>query len=272
MLVSNRLSIFLLSTVLFLSCYEKKEGCLDVLAANFNLEADVDCCSDPDGCCCEFPQLTFSIKHQFGNENLGRGKMYTTDFGQPFYIDTICFFISNVRLTDGSGYAVNDTIIVQSANGQEVPRPDDVAIISSTSFSIELGAFLRPGIYSNLSFIVGITEPERSAPSDQFESSHPLAESQTKLRDSISNALLLYAVGLIPDTLGNSVRHLQRSSAFTVSVNLPVKIIKEPGKSITIPLGIDYQKWLGTFDLENDDPDQLNQKILDGIQQSFTIL
>ncbi|MBK8501249.1 MAG: hypothetical protein IPL46_03050 [Saprospiraceae bacterium] len=272
MQVNRRLTILLLFTILLLSCYEKKEGCLDVLAANFNLEADVDCCQDPGTCCCEYPKLSFSIKHQFGSENLSRGRLYTTDLGQPYYIDTIRFFISNVRLLDGNEYAVSDTIIIKSSNGEEVARPDDVAIVSSTSFSIELGDFVRPGIYSNLSFVVGITEPERTASYDQFESPHPLAENQTRLKDSISKSLLLYDVGLIPDTLDGAVSHFQLPASFTVLINLPVEIIKEPGKSITIPLGIDYQKWLETLDLDNGDPDLQNQKILQGIGQSFSIL
>lgn len=272
MQVSKRLSVLLLFTILFLNCYEKKEGCLDVLAANFALEADIDCCQDPDACCCEYPKLSFSIKHQFGSENLSKGKLYFTDSGDPFYIDTIRFFISNVRLLDGAEYAVDDTIQIKSADGQTVARPDDLSIISSTGFSIEIGAFKRPGIFTNLGFIVGLTEPERSAASDQFESPYPLAENQTKLRDSISKELLLYDVGWIPDTLTRKVIHLQMPASFTVAIDLPVEITKDPGRAITIPLAIDYQKWLGPIDLQNDESDVQKQKILQGLTQSFSIL
>jgi hypothetical protein len=270
-ILKTSLSVFLV-TVLLLSCYEKKEGCLDVYASNFALDADLDCCENPDDCCCQYPELKLSIKHQYQGENLGPGKIYHTQHGQPFRLESLMFFICNVRLTDGPDYATSDTLLIVDQHGQTHPRPDDVEVVSTGKFSITVGTFNRPGIYNRLKFMVGLNEPERSAPSDQFDPGHPLALGQTHLKDTLSGEWLSYQLAWIPDTASQQVELLQVPANNLIEVELPVEIIKNAGSDITIPLAIDYQHWLGSIDLQSDDQTTKNRKILEHLAQSFSIL
>lgn len=268
----NRISLcVLLLSVFVASCYEKKEGCLDVFASNFALDADINCCKDKQDCCCNYPKLTLSIKQQYENENLAAGKIYLTNLGQPFMIEDIHFFISNVRLTDGSDFATDDTLMIMTNNGQSEARPDDVLTVSSDVFSFRVGTFNRPGNYTQLKFLVGLSEPERTAPSSQFAATHPLASGQTTLRDTLNDEWLTYSVAWIPDTVSLITEQLQVSADNLIEVIIPVNISKKPGQDITIPLIIEYHKWLGTIDLIHDDQTTKNTKILEQLAQSFSI-
>ncbi len=265
------LCIILLS-VFVASCYEKKEGCLDVFASNFALDADINCCRNNQDCCCNYPKLTLSIKHQYESENLATGKIYLTRLGQPFMTESIHFFISNVRLTDGSDFATDDTLMIVTNDGQIKARPDDVLIVNSDAFSFKVGTFNRPGNYTQLKFLVGLSEPELSAPSSQFAEGHPLASGQTTLRDTLNDEWLTYRVAWIPDTVSLVTEHLQVSAENLIEVIIPVNISKNPGQDITIPLIIEYHKWLGEIDLIRDDQATKNSKILEQLAQSFSIL
>ncbi|MCB0685279.1 MAG: hypothetical protein KDC53_02105 [Saprospiraceae bacterium] len=254
-------------------CYEKQEGCLDVLAENFDLEADVDCCPGPDNCCCEYPKVTWRIKHEYRDENLTAGKTLLTNSGQPFQIEYIRFFLSNFRLIDhGTAYAVNDSISMRGQSGQEILRPDDVKIVNLSTFSLDFEVFNRTGTYMTMDFTVGLTEPELNADRTSFESSHPLASDQKELRDTINNEWWMYDMAWIPDTSTKLVQYIHRPSTDAIAISLPIDLVKNPGESLSISIAIDYTVWLQDIDIEHDDQDTINDKLLAGLAKSFSIL
>lgn len=266
-------TIFLLlgGLVGIFGCYEKKEGCLDVLAGNFSLEADIDCCENADNCCCEYPMLSFSLKHQFGEGNLSTNQTYSNKLGQTFEINQIQFFISQIRLVEGSSrFALDDSLEIVGNNGQTVLKPDDITVVETGLFSVKFGAFKRPGSYDQLEFVIGLDEPERSASRDQFDSGHPLAEND--LRDTLENQWLLYDITWVPDTLSGVADHLRYPADTTILITLPVNISKDPGENVVIPLSIDYSKWFDQIDILGDDKPVIHQKILSALAGSFQIL
>lgn len=268
----SQVLILLSFLFLFVSCYEKKEGCLDVLAKNFVLDADISCCENPDDCCCEYPVLSWRIKQQYEEANLSSADVYYTKLGQPFRIEKILFFVSNIRLTDIQSYAVDDTIRIEESNGQVLDRPDDVTLLSSSLFTAEFGVFNRPGSYTMLEFTVGLSEPERSADRHQFVAPNPLAPSQAELRDSINDQWLTYDISWVPDTTSGEIVHLTIPADVNVTVTLPVDVSKDPGEDLTLSLSIDYARWFEEIDLGIDDQATIQQKILAGLAKSFFIL
>ena len=61
----GRYLIIALAAVLALglsACYEPEEGCLDVAAKNFQVDADLNCPDD----CCEYPNLKLLLSHRVG--------------------------------------------------------------------------------------------------------------------------------------------------------------------------------------------------------------
>ena len=55
------LFLFICLACCFAGCYEPIEGCLDVRATNFDLNADRSC---PDNCC-EYPELRLKLLHRY---------------------------------------------------------------------------------------------------------------------------------------------------------------------------------------------------------------
>jgi len=264
--------ILIASMLLISSCYEREEGCLDVLSSNFAVDADDDCCAGKGECCCTYPKLTISVKHQMDSNNLSSDSIYYTDFGQPFTVDQVEFFISNVRLfIDSESYAITDEIEITASTGEIIARPDDIKVMSTSTFSSSIGSFTKPGTFTELRFLVGITEPEKSASRDQFLDDHPLAETSDDLRDE-SGELLLYDINWRPDTASADPTVLRRSLEAPIEVRIPINLEKQAGDAVTIGLGIDYLSWFRTIDVGTDSEEVQKSKIEASIPGSFSAL
>ena len=265
--------LFLLFLSVFTwSCYEQKEGCLDVLATNFQLDADVDCCRKNEECCCQYPKLITSIKHEYDGTNLASGRVYHTESGQPFFIQSIRFLVSGIKLqTDDREISIIDSLEIIDANGQLQVVPNDFTVFSSASFSYTIGDFTEPGDYTDMHFLLGLGPSMSTADPNQFDADHPLGLGSASIRDSIGD-LLLYDIAWIPDTISMEVEHLQAKADHLIPISVPLEGSKPAGASITIPLVIDYTKWFNKLDLALDPIEVRKQKILDGMVTSFSIL
>ena len=124
-----------ISLLLFSGCYEKQEGCLDAFAENFDFEADSDCCegTDSDECCCMYPDLSLTVQHQVGEENMVLGNVYLNDRNQPYIINKVSFYMSTVQLYDKIWYSVDESIAL-TMNDQVKEVPDDITRITRQGF------------------------------------------------------------------------------------------------------------------------------------------
>ncbi len=261
---------FLLALTL-LCCYEPQEGCLDADATNFALEADEDCCTSADECCCEYPQLSLSLKHKMADANLSFDEVYLDKAGNPFRINSIHFFTSNIQFIGEQIHGVTDSISINDNAGSSVLRPDDVTVVSAQTFSFPVGTFKRSGSYSAVRFIVGLNEPELSSPGDQFGSDHPLSYSDETLIDDQGNRIMA-RITLMTDTISMQIRDLEIPGSNSVAVELPVDLFVPRAAGIALPIGVEYQLWFGDLDVLGDSDSILIAKIVAGIPASMSIL
>lgn len=105
---------FFLALFFVFGCYEQQEGCLDALASNFEIDSDDGCSS-----CCEYPHLTFTIKHLYDTLNFNLGQVYSNGLGQTFIPRAISFFVSDVTLLQGENWRPVDNSILIS-NGRAI--------------------------------------------------------------------------------------------------------------------------------------------------------
>lgn len=266
--IINRPSLtgtFLLLGVLFSGCFEKKEGCLDVLASNFDAGADKNCC-------CTYPKLTFDVKHSYDSTNLSLSDVYTNALGQDFKILAIAFYISDVQLRSNDQWiAVSNTIGFRDRTGGFHIRPDDVTIINRQTFKFNVGEFLSPGTFDQLRFSIGLKAPESSADPESVSDDHPLSStSVNQLWDPV-DGYLSYQISLV-DTLQQDTLHWKTPATTNALVNLEIdlKIDKQIGEELVIPLEIDYSKWLQSVDIRSDSPEDIEQKIRVGIESSIS--
>ena len=243
-----------------------------MLASNFQFDADVDCCRKDGECCCQYPKLIVSVKHQYEGENLASGKVYHTALGQPFRLQSIRFLASGIQLIENEeSVSIIDLLEIQSGGQNTMLVPDDFTVFSSAKFSFTIGDFIRPGSYTSLHFNIGVDDVVEMTDPTQFDADHALGQGSNGMRDS-TGPLLLYDIAWIPDTTTMEVVNLQMRADQLAPVIVPLEGDKPAGISITIPLVIEYALWFREIDIGEDSFELQKEKILEGMSQSFSIL
>ena len=248
--------------LLLFGCYEPREGCLDALASNFAIDAD-------EHCCCEYPQLTFTLKHLYDSLDFDLGSIYENRLGQHFIPQRINFYFSDVSLAQGSDWIGVDETIELSVNSVINTEPDDVTEINRRGFEFPVGEFLTPGVFTAVRFSVGLNPPEVDAFASEFEDTHPLDTANNELWSQMLG-YLSYSCEIISDTAQLDTLTLVDAASPSIPIELPVELLKTRGAKLTIPLAIDYRQWFESIDFENDDEELIRQKISAGIKNSTT--
>ena len=141
--------IFMISVM---SCYTRKEACLDVLASNYDVSAD-DACSD----CCTFPKLKLEITHQVNDSAYSSQAIYTNDFGQEFKILDVRYYVHGFELFNKD---TGKKVIIETIKNQDSTLiiPDDIKIYRSVDASVEIGSIKDYGSYDSLTFYLGLKD------------------------------------------------------------------------------------------------------------------
>lgn len=252
--------------VLLVGCYENQEGCLDLYASNFDVDADDDCCPDPDNCCCEYPELQLTIAHQLDSTSLQLGQIYETASGQTYILTELSFLLSDFALhSDTSWTGIRDTIVLE-----DQLRPDDATEISRNSFRFTVGSFLPPGNFDQIRFLCGLTAVEANTSPSQFEAGHVLSDN-SDLWDA-SDGYQMFRVGMIPDTSTMDTIHLQFPAFPAIPFTLPIDEEKTIGSDLNVSISINYNLWFDALNPETDLISEMEAKIANGIKSSLSYL
>lgn len=144
---------FIVVLISFLmSCYTRKEACLDVLASNYDVSAD-DACPD----CCTYPKLKLEIQHFVKDSVYNFDSIYTNDLNQTFKILDVRYYVHGFELfnKDSGKKVVLETIKNQDST---LIIPDDIKIYRSVDASIEIGSLRDSGTYDSLTFYLGLKD------------------------------------------------------------------------------------------------------------------
>lgn len=173
----------LLAGMTWSGCYEPVQGCLDVRASNFDLDADEPCPDD----CCEFPEL----KVRFNNVwtyvdtvmSLRTDTSYVDAVGQPFRFSKVQFYWSDLRLrmSGGTTLLVQDSLDLLVADGTDTTEliiRDDIvlATINDSRDQQTVGTLIPEGWLEALDVTLGIGQDLNAAVTTSVApTSHPLA-------------------------------------------------------------------------------------------------
>lgn len=253
-----RIIYSILYIVLCFGCYEAQEGCLDLRAVNFDIEADRDCC-------CEFPELRVVFDHLAEGENLDTSLWLINDFGQNFKIQSASFHLSNFFLTDSldNTYQIADSIYV---NGQYYP--DDFVLIQNNRFTFVVGIFLPAGNFSEVVFQMGLSEVIKQADPAFFPEGHTLDTSQA-LYDPMTG-YLDWQITFAVDSLNPTLLSLSGSD-LNFEIRRDIELDKENGVNVALVFTVDYYRWLRNVDFKNDSENLIIRKIGDNIPFSIEL-
>lgn len=277
----EQLLLWLWLGALLTACTEPKEGCLDINAVNYQVDADRPCAD-----CCEYPTLQFDILHKVRPDSEANltyeDSIYQDGAGNDFRISDIQFYLSDVALLrpDGSAVRVTDTLqltVERPGGGAGIQVvTDDFALLNPNDFrSSIIGTFISQGAFSEVRFDVGIEEAANYVDPVLLPEEHPLALVEMYWNaDSgrIYNRLDLFRIEEQTDTLRTLLEIGLPENLQTVKLPLPTPFELSPGFGPSLVIRIDYLTWFEDVDLKNDDRAVLIQKIVNNLTESFSII
>lgn len=259
------------------SCYEPKEGCLDINATNFAVNADNACNN-----CCEYPILKLAISHKLtadSETNLNyNDSVYIDGAGNSFRIKNIQLFISNIRLVRADGTEVYPSGTVEA----RITKPDgtindttlanNFALVNRSIFNAaEIGTFSTEGTFNKIRFTLGIADPANRIIPASLPAGHPLRTTGMYVNTDtgyVFNSLEWF--NGIADTTTTLLRITTEPYLREVELPLDANII--PGYDVRVTLRINYLTWFADVNLKTDLPATLATKFVNNASNSFSVV
>ena len=246
------------------ACLEKEDGCRDVFATNFAADAEIDCDDD----CCTFPSITFEIEHAAGDTSLRYGDTIIFEDKVIIILET-SFYINGISLTSSDDeITIADKITLTDRSGNTNLTTDDVEVISRdiSSFSYEIGTFQGQGSYSELNFQVGLDNIQSATNPSSVPETHPLSP-DNGLFDLPDSTYIFTRLRLVNVANDDTLQYL---STTPINISLPYEVIIDRGFDLTIPIKVDYLKWIEGINFA-DDPEVTTQIIVSNLSNAFSI-
>lgn len=261
----HRFSLVLIILVgFFLSnCYEKKDGCLDIYATNFNAEAD-------NNCCCQYPKIELNFSHQLNGKAYNATDTVQNDSGQLFKITSFSYYLSDIVFTDAKGnkYSTTDTFHIPVLNDYIVIK-NDVALIRPGTTSVTLGSFKQLDVLKSITLKVGTPDGVDGALIDQIPDDRTLSRQADTLffeGSGYASMKIKYSTNLETGIPEKTVYVYQRVPLI-FSADLPTKI----GSNTCLSVAVNYAWWFHDVNVFTDDESTVATKIIQNLQKSFNI-
>ncbi|MEM9886499.1 MAG: MbnP family protein [Bacteroidota bacterium] len=262
------------------SCYENIEGCLDVNATNFNVEADRFCEED----CCTYPNLRISVQHFFSETDttpfFRRDSVYSLNGVDSFQITDVRYYLSNIKLRDFEGniFGVEEELLLFFPTTRDTTtlsiEDNFVLVDRGVGATRTIGTTQTNGAFSGIQFDVGLDENARRAAPQFFGSNHPLAFDDTMMYDLVVNEYIVTQLDLVRDAtlaVPDTTRFDILASEYLENITVNFDFNIEVGFNSTIALAVDYRKWMEGIDVSNDSEILIIEKLKENIPQSFSL-
>ena len=260
-------------------CVEDQEGCLDLAATNFDVEADIEC-AEP---CCEFPELVLTVRHRIVSadwpDSVQRFR-YATPYllgtgNDSISFDGFRFYLQNfvLKLTNGTEMQVADQLEIFSPTEGALTITDDVVRIDQAAFGARpLGSFLPGSGVAGLRFEVGLPAAWGQVAPTDYPQGHPLRVGQSEpTYDTLDGYSSLAAAWRIPPSAPDStvVRFL---GALPVALVLPEPVALRPGFDVNLEVRLRYDRLFAQVNLASATTGTLTGAIVDQLPNSFEFL
>lgn len=278
-----RMIFFMLAISFSLTaCYEKKEGCLDLKASNFDIGADEGCAD-----CCTYPKLkiTFENKWQYPDTlfPFKTDTFFYDALNQPFRIERIRFYWSNfnLELTDGTQIGITDLVNLKVADGTDTISLQEqdhflLADVNSATDKLTLGSIVPTGSVSQVNTTFGIPRPANSAFVSTFNASHPLAPKIGNMNYGPELGYVFAKIELYRDTIASdtipTVVNIYGDNALrnlNLALTSPTTLLE--GFAPELVVQTDFAQWFNGVNIRTSDTTSLQSQIVNNIASSFTL-
>jgi len=230
--------------VAMVSCYTRKEACLDLLASNYDVSAD-DACPD----CCTFPKLRLEIAHLVKDSVYSVDSIYTNDLNQAFKILDVRYYVSAFELYN---QLTGKKVILEQIKYQDstIVIPNDIKIYRSVDGSIEIGSLKGYGTFDSLTFYLGLKDEVMQTSFINLPSNHVLLANNRLKNASGEYAHFTVRIQAVDTLIG--VRNFQVSGlgiSEPYTVKTPATTLK--GAAPTFKLKADYDALFRNIDIKD---------------------
>lgn len=263
LIINSFLLVFLMS-----SCYEKQEGCLDIIATNFDFAADLPC-ED----CCEYPQLRILINHAMDTLAFKTGVPLEIGEGQTVQFEEIIYFFSKIylRSTSGNLHTVEEVIRIIDHDQEDnlFLVPDNFVRIAYPKFNFLIGTFRNIGAYDQLQFNLGI---DARIQLEESDSDHPLYPNEDSLylgeNEGYINARFVIQTDTSQEKLDTFVIAGPDMAIFN---ELPMNIEFQGSQDLIIEVVANYLKWFEGVNFKAQSQEEVTNIIKMNTDQVFSI-
>ena len=230
--------IGILLLTLGLGCYENEEGCQDIFASNFDVEADLPCTDD----CCNYPSLSLSIQHRQDTLSFSASRKLYNGLGDSFQIIRAGLLMSQLSLQQTDGVLrIREQREFATSSGASLSLPDDFAGVTNSASSYNLGTHLGHGEVSSISLALGLSTENAEIQPDGLPDSHILAE-QGGFR--YEGAYIGGYIDVLYDTMTMDTIRYRLPAQLALDFSADTTFTIDYGDNLSIPLQIDYLQWV----------------------------
>ncbi len=274
---ASKFLAFMLPILLLTSCFEPKQGCLDISAVNFDASADKDC--EDEGCTCVYPKLQVVVDQRYDTLPYRRDSVYPSTAGPSFRLHEVVFYLSDFQIfRNGEVFTMSDTLGLRlfSQIGNDTLRQvfrNDFQLVRLETQTYAVGSFRESGLFSDVQIRLGLdAEPNRVIPA-LAPTGHPLSlQADSLWRNKAEGFVFLKVV------VGRDVPSTTRDTLTFTRADIGDFFIQQSGVfghtngyDFRLRLKADYQKLLGDINWTVGDKTAWKQQIIANLPLTFSV-
>jgi hypothetical protein len=216
-------------------CNTRIQGCLDVNADNFNLNAEQSC-ND----CCTYPSVALSLTQKWGERNYANTDTLYDINGHAYRINSLEYFLSEWSWVDDKGIRYHvDSVNVSCDDGDLTYSPDNL-LIDAEQFNYTMGEIRQAPSIDSLRFVFGLNQ-DFSCLDAAYTGTPPELTDQSPLWNSQSGSLESMRLIIQQDIAVESYDTIFISDKAISTLAYPFDFT--PGEDSQFMLTVDYSIW-----------------------------
>ena len=270
------LSLFV---VLSSGCYEESEGCLDLEATNFDVDADNAC---PD--CCRYPQLSLRmVNRPLATDttavfNLNAVYQLPHDTNMLLKVKKVWFYLSDIQLIKAGGELVDvlDTIQIDYIQnpGDTLTKTiqDNFAyLLRNVVSDRNIGEIRTEGSFEGIQFRVGLKDESREYVPSSLPNGHPLNIQSDSLNWTEDEGYAYQYWEFFRDTSDIDSTVIRITAPYSDFIQLYEGFEIRRGYDIRISLRIDYLELWRDIDPKNMSVEEIRDLLVSNLRNAFSL-
>ena len=238
-------AFLILAAVLFpqAGCVTRERGCLDIAAANFDLDAD-RACDD----CCVYPVATLTLTQHYDSLNFNVNDTLFDIHGMPYRIRDMKYILSDWSWTDDQDrvFTVDSADFICATGNVRVPS--DIILVDTRQFIYNIGSFrLFPKIDS-LYFTFGFPAALDCVDPGHDSTAVVLSE-DSPVYDSVSMSRAAVRMIIQRDLMTENVDTVFVHTRFDMGIPYDFQFVS--GFDPKIRLTVEYSEWFSEVDVND---------------------